>query len=266
MLELAAKLAGAKPDRTLLFVAFAGEEAGRLGSMAFLNERQGWPSEKIRAMVNLDTVGRLGDGRILVLGAQSAREWIHIFNGAAFVTGAKVESVMKDYGSSDQASFIAAGIPAVQLFTGAHREYHSPSDTPEKIDPRGLASVAAVAHEAVSYLSKAEASLTVAIPGAAKGGSAPAVETGRRRVFLGTVPDFAFQGEGVRVDSVEEGSPAALSGLRAGDVVIGLNGDKVEGLKGYSELLKKFSPGDKVKVVYKRGAEVLDAQATLSAR
>ena len=101
--------------------------------------------DKCIGMLNLDTVGRLGKKKLLVLGAGSAREWEHIFNGASFVTGVEVETVSQDLDSSDQVSFEAAGVPAVQLFSGPHADYHRPSDTPDKIDPEGLEKVASVA-------------------------------------------------------------------------------------------------------------------------
>ena len=111
-------------------------------------------------MVNLDTVGRLGSGKILVLGASTADEWIHIANGAGYVTGAPVQSVMNDPGGSDQKSFVEAGVPAVQLFTGANPDYHTPGDTPDKIDGDGLVKVAAVTREFVAYLAERDRPLT----------------------------------------------------------------------------------------------------------
>lgn len=254
LLELARRIAANPPERTVVFVAFAGEELGRVGSKAFLAGNLPWPKEKMFGMVNLDTVGRLGDGKILFLGSSSAREWIHIANGAGFVTGAKVEAVAKDIGSSDQASFIEAGVPAVQLFTGAHADYHSPGDTPDKLDIAGLAVVAQVAFEAVDYLSRREAPLTSTLSGATAPATPPAKE-GSRKVSLGTVPDFAYAGEGVRVGEVTAGSPAEKAGLKAGDVIAAVNGEKVSDLKGFSAILKKLSPGSSVDVEYLRGAE-----------
>ena len=109
------------PSRTVVFVAFTGEESGLLGSKRYVAAPSPWPAKKAIGMVNLDTVGRLGGGKILVLGSNSADEWIHIVNGAGYVTGAPVTAVMDDPGGSDQKSFIEAGVPAVQIFTGAER-------------------------------------------------------------------------------------------------------------------------------------------------
>ena len=94
-----------------------------------------YPAEKIMGVINLDTVGRLGSNKILVINSQSASEWKHIAMGIGYVTGLQYELVTQDLDASDQVSFIAAGIPAIQLFSGAHFDYHKPSDTAEKIDP-----------------------------------------------------------------------------------------------------------------------------------
>jgi hypothetical protein len=269
LLELARYFAKGSPERTIVFALFSGEEAGRAGSLHYLRAPNPFSPEKIIGMVNLDTVGRLGDGKLLALGAGSAREWVHIFNGAAFVTGAKVESVSKDFGSSDQASFIEKGVPAVQLFTGAHPDYHSPADTPEKIDPEGLSAVAAVAKEAVEYLAAREAPLTSTLAGAPRPAAAPShpgQPGGGKKVSTGIIPDFSWEGEGVKVSSVAESSPAQAAGLAAGDLIIAVDGEKVADLKGYSEMLKKRKPGDRVKLTWKRGAGELSAEVAVQER
>jgi Zn-dependent M28 family amino/carboxypeptidase len=78
----------------------------------------------------------------MVLGGDSASEWVHIFRGAGYVAGANVQVVTKSLDSSDHISFINNGVPGVQLFTGAHGDYHKPSDTVDGIDPQGLIKVA----------------------------------------------------------------------------------------------------------------------------
>ena len=123
MLELA-RQAGAtwQPERSIVFAAFTGEEAELLGARHYVGNAKQFPADKIAAMLNLDTVGRLGENPVTVFGAGSARELVHIFRGAGFVTGIPVNSVMDDFGSSDQAAFIEAGIPAVTLEVGGPAE------------------------------------------------------------------------------------------------------------------------------------------------
>ena len=257
LLELARTLsAGAPPERPILFVAFTGEEAGRLGSRHFV-EQASAAGTRIFGMLNLDTVGRLGDGPLYALGAGSAGQWVHILRGAGYVTGVGVEVVDEPLDSSDQTSFIAAGIPAVQLFSGAHADYHRPTDTLDKVDADGLVRVASVAGEAIDYLAGRDARLTPAAGGAA---AESAAESGTRassprRAALGTVPDFAFDGEGVRLSGVMPESPAAGAGLREGDVVLAVNGRSVAGLRAYAEALRALAPGDRVEIQYLRDGE-----------
>jgi hypothetical protein len=247
LIELARALAkGAKPGRTLVFVAFAGEEAGKLGSKHYVTRRERYPAGKVIGMVNLDTVGRLGKGKLLALGAQSAREWVHILRGAGFVTGVEIDAVAEDLDSGDQVSFTEAGVPAIQLFTGPHADYHRPTDTAEKIDHEGLVKVAAVAQEIIEYLSKRQEPLMTAARPAGKAAG------GQRKSSLGTIPDFSYAGEGARLSGVMAGSPAEKGGLRAGDVIIGINENPVEGLRDLSEILKSLDPGSRVLIMLLR--------------
>src|SRR5512143_1144005 len=134
-------------------------------------------------MVNLDTVGRLGKNKLLVLGAGSAQEWPHIFRGAGFVTGVDIELVSEDLDSSDQKSFQEAGIPAIQLFSGPNLDYHRSTDTPDKIDADGLVKVASVAREVIDYLAGRQGPLTA---GPKTGSAADSLPKGERKVSLGT--------------------------------------------------------------------------------
>ena len=265
LLELAKQMAGSgAPQRTVIFIAFTGEESGLLGSKRYAAAPSTWPAAKAIGMVNLDTVGRLFGGKILVLGSSSADEWIHIVNGAGYVTGAPVEAVMNDPGGSDQKSFIEVGVPAVQLFTGAHADYHQPGDTVDKIDGRGLVKVAAVTRELVAYLAERPTPLTSKLSGAPSAAAAPAA--GERRVSFGSIPDYAFPGPGVRVTGTMPGSPAEKAGLQASDVIVKLGDKPIASMREFSEALKAFTPGAKVTVTYQRDGQTKTAEATLVAR
>lgn len=255
LLELSRVLGGSPgPDRSVIFIAFSGEEAGRLGSRHYLRTSGGLPAGGAFAMINLDTVGRLGKGKLLVLGADSAREWPHIFRGAGYVTGVEIGAVSEELDSSDQKSFQEAGVPAVQLFTGPHPDYHRPSDTPDRVDAGGLLKVAAVAREAVEYLAMRKEPLT------AKEHPGERQETVRkdvRKAGLGVIPDFAYTGQGCRLSGVMPGSPAEACGLQAGDVIIRINELPVAGLKDLSDILKTLAPGAKVAITFIRdGREI----------
>jgi hypothetical protein len=265
LLELARQMASSgASQRTVIFVAFTGEESGLLGSKRYVGAASPWPASQAIGMVNLDTVGRLFGGKILVLGSNSATEWIHIVNGAGYVTGAPVEAVMTDPGGSDQKSFIEIGVPAVQLFTGAHADYHKPGDTADRIDGAGLVKVAAVTRELVVYLAERPTPLTSKLSAGTSPGTAPAA--GERRVSLGTIPDYAFPGPGVRITGTTPGSPAGDAGLQEGDVIVKLGDTTIGSMRDFSEALKAFAPGAKLTVTYRRDGQTRTAKATLVAR
>ncbi|GAB4388572.1 MAG: hypothetical protein Kow0025_08700 [Thermodesulfovibrionales bacterium] len=267
LLELARVLAeGPGPERAVVFVAFSGEEAGRLGSRHYIGHMDAYPASRAMAMVNLDTVGRLGGGKLLVLGAETAGEWVHIMRGAGYVTGVQIETVGEPLDSSDQVSFHEAGVPAVQLFTGPHLDYHRPSDTAEKIDYDGLVSVARVAREAIAYLAGREAPLEASLEGAVSAAKGENAGRAGRKVSLGTIPDFTFVGEGCRISGVVPGSPAEKCGLREGDIIVAINSMPVSSLKDLSEALKSLSPGDLVTVTFIRDGAKAEASAVVEAR
>jgi hypothetical protein len=258
LLELARVLAeGPPPPRSVVFAAFTGEEAGRLGSRHYVENAASHPASDALAMLNLDTVGRLGEGPLYVLGAESAREWPHILRGAGHVAGVQVRPVAEPLDASDQVSFIEAGIPAVQLFGGPHPDYHRPSDTAGKIDAAGLVRVAAVAREAIDYLAARDGPLTGTGASAASGTSAGKAP---RRAALGTVPDFGWTGEGVRLSGVNPASPAEAAGLREGDVLVAVDNRPVDGLRDYADALRELAPGDEVEIRFLRGGEARTAR------
>ena len=244
-----------KPDRTLVFVAFTGEEAGRKGSKYYVTNEKQFSAKKCIGMINFDTVGRLGKKKLLVLGAGSAKEWVHIFRGAASVTGVETEMVIERLDSSDNISFEETGVPAVQLFSGPHLDYHRPTDTADKIDPQGLVKVASIAKEAIEYLAKREEPLTSTIIHEEQTESSTKKD---RKVSLGIIPDFAYSGEGCRISGVMPGSPAEKSGLREGDVIIRINSNPVYNLKALSTILKSLSPGSRISVnILREGKEMM---------
>ncbi len=265
LLELAETFREWRPERTLVFVAFTGEEIGRAGSRYYVSSSLAVPPEKCMAMINLDTVGRLGDGKLMVLGGGSAREWVHLFRGVGYVTGVDIQMVAEPLDSSDHTSFHAAGIPAVQLFAGAHPDYHTPRDTLDKIDGEGLLRVASVAREAVTYLAGRDTPLEVTLGGAERG-SGGGNSKGERKVTLGTIPDFAFAEKGCRLSGVVPGSPAESCGLVAGDVIVRIKGEPVDDLRSMSRVLKTLNPGDRVTITYIRDGREMTVDAEVAAR
>ena len=264
LLELARAMASEPPrPRPVVFAIVTGEEAGLLGSRHLLASMT--PDEKPFACVNLDTVGRLADGKLYVLNADTAREWRFIFMGVGYTTGAPVTVVSEPLDASDQVACIEMGVPAIQLFTGPTPDYHRPSDTVDTIDADGMVVVTEAAHEAIGYLAERTEPLTVTIAAAANDGDGPPPRTSRR-ASLGTMPDFAFEGPGVRVQQVMPGSAAEESGIIAGDVILAIDGATVTDLRSFSDLLKARAPGDAVEVTVLRGDEEQIVEAVLGAR
>jgi hypothetical protein len=251
------------PDRSIVFIAFTGEEEGKLGSKYYVTNEKQYQSTLAIGMVNLDTIGRLGKKKLLVLGAGSANEWVHILRGAGFVTGVEIETVSEDLDSSDQKSFQEAGVPAVQLFSGPHLDYHRPSDTVDKIDADGLVKVAAVTKEVVEYLANRGESLTSTLKPGTATAAAPKKE---RKVSLGAVPDFAFKGEGVWLSGVVPGSPAEAAGLREGDLIVKINESAVKNLKDLSDILKTMKAGDRATVVFLRNGKESQVEVEVKER
>jgi aminopeptidase N len=265
LIEIAKQLATRPaPPRTIVFVAFSGEEAGLLGSRHYVSHPLPVPVSGIYGVINMDTVGRLGDQPVSVIATESAREWPFVFRGITAVTGIQTRSIPGAAESSDQKAFIDAGVPGVQIFSGAGLDYHRPTDTPDKVDGAGMVKVATVAAEAIDYLASTEKRLSVSVtPGSA---AAPPAGSGSRRVSVGAIPDFAFQGPGLRLEGVVPGSPADKAGMQAGDILTHLGGNAVNGLGGFNDQLKKLAPGDQVELRWTRAGVEQKASVTVVAR
>lgn len=269
LIELARRFtaSGWQPQRTVIFVAFSGEEAGRLGSKHYVTVAKRWPANKSIGMINFDTVGRLGNRPLQVLGTGSAYEWPHIFRGAGWVTGMPIQPIADDWGASDQRSFLEAGVPGVQLFSGAHSDIHRPTDTADHIDADGLVRVATVAREAIVYLAGRAEPLTSQL--SATSASSPSNSTASpapRRVRLGTIPDFAHSGPGYRIGDIAPDSPAAAAGLQPGDIITQVNATPIDSARTFARILRALQPGDTIDIAFTRRAQSHTVQVPLAAR
>ena len=250
-----ARLVGKKwqPERTVVFAAFSAEEAGKLGSIHYIRQAKKYPVSKTMAMINIDTVGQLGQDALTIFGNYSAREWVHIFRGAGYVTGVPIKQSTLDTGNGDEKSFIDAGVPSVHFFSGARDNYHRPTDTVDRIDTAGLVKTAAVLKEVVEYLASRPEPLTSTLTGAK---DTTALQKGKphkkRKVVLGTVPDFAYTGQGVRLDGVTPDTPACKAGLQEGDVVVRIGETVIEDLQAFSDVLKSLQAGNEIAIVFMR--------------
>jgi aminopeptidase N len=216
--------------------------------------------------LNLDTVGRLDDGKVTIFGTGSARELPFIFLGAGASTGIPTQAVAQGGDGSDNEAFVDGGVPAVQLFASAGSDYHRPSDTADKIDYAGLTKVAAILKEATDYLAERNGPLSFSGSVAAAQPRGPAAPGTVRRAATGIVPDMTDQGEGVRVGSVQPGSGAEHAGLRPGDRLLVLGGVKTSNLRALADALKDLQPGQTVEVEFARDAAKLSSILRLGER
>ncbi len=266
LLELAKSLGKSlKPKRTVIFVAFTGEEAGLIGSRYFVDHMKDYFDGDVIADINLDTDGRLFDNKLMVINTSSAKEWKFVFMGTDYTTGVKTDLITQDLDASDQVAFIEKGIPAVQLFSGPNEDYHRPSDTYDKIDGKGLVKVATVAKEVLVYMADREEPFTYT------GKATPATYSKEkpktvRKASTGSIPDFSYRGEGVKINSVIEGSQGEKAGLQKNDIITALNGEKTGNLMDYSNALKKYKPGDVVKITVMRDGQEKEIPVTLGER
>jgi aminopeptidase N len=150
----------------------------------------------------------------------------------------------------------------VQLYASTGEDYHRPSDTADRIDDAGLGKVAAVLKEAVDYLAGREEPLHFS----ATAPAAQAVPGTARRAATGIVPDMADQGEGVRVGSVQPGSPAEAAGIRPGDRLLALGGVRTANLRALADALRPLQPGQTVEVEFARDAATMHGSLRLGER
>ncbi len=254
--------------RSVIFMAFAGEEHGLLGSSYYVNHPTS-PLDKTIAMVNLDMIGRAG-GRIMVDGLGSAPSIEDDLKAAEKVSPLNLRAMRggPGAGASDDATFLLRKIPAVNFFSGFHSDYHRPSDTWDKIDARGGAAVAdlalALTRQLSSRAGRPDFVDTVQEQDPHSTGNVGAVSG--YGPYFGSVPDFANEGQGVKFAEVRTGSPAAKAGLRGGDVMISFAGAPIKTLYDFTFALREKKPGDRVDVVVLRDGKEIRATVELTNR
>jgi aminopeptidase YwaD len=281
VLELAREFATAKKNkRTLIFMAFGGEEEGLLGSKHYVNNPV-WPIEKTIAMINLDMVGRLKENKLTIGGVGTASEWRDLITESnvtvietlsfSITANSPTQSTVSQkpgpgrfslqlnedgFGPSDHSSFYGKQIPVLFFFTGTHTDYHKPSDTPEKINFDGLLKIYGFVYDITAYLAGYLPVVPVRPTYAVVKSSGQMGEV-RLTVSLGTIPSYADSTDGMVLDGVRENSPAAKAGLKAGDKVIKLAGKDVRNAMDYTYVLGSMKPGEEYEIVIKRGNETM---------
>ena len=264
VLELADVLAHEKqkPEHTIVFITFAGEESGLLGSN-YYTLHPAVPLSETLAMINLDMIGRVSKNRLYVGGTGTSPGFRKMVEEANHAEGFELSYSASGYGASDHTSFTAHQVPVLFFFSGLHSDYHKPSDTWDKIDAADGARVVDLVASVVDELDRLNEKpqyARVAEPASTMGGG------GGYGPYFGSVPDFGQIEHGVKFADVRDGSPAAKAGFRAGDVLIDFDHKKIENLYDFTYALRAHKPGDKVTVTVLRDGEKVTREVTLEVR
>jgi Tol biopolymer transport system component len=265
LLEIARILAAGRHRlrRDVYLVAFSGEEEGVLGSTAFTRHPPGGLRlADVVAMLNLDMVGRLRGNQLSVLGGETAAEWGRLVPAACARERLGCALGGDGYGPSDHSPFYAAGVPVLHFFTGAHDDYHKPSDTPDKINAIGGARIAMLvadlAREVAAQPERLSLKATAAPP--------PAGDVRSYGASLGTVPDYAGDGRpGVLIGGVRPQGAAEQAGIRRGDLLVELAGTPIRDIYDFMYVLQRSKPGETVKAVVDRAGQRLELTVTFGA-
>lgn len=265
MLQLAHDLARMDQARSndYLFIAFSGEEKGLYGSN-YWTKHPTVPIAELNYMINLDMVGRLDSARRLAInGTGTSPTWDSVLTamrkpvrtgggrGKVDADTLTIKTSAGGVGPSDHTSFYLQGVPALHFFTGTHADYHKPGDDEEKINYDGMLRIARFIEALVARLDK-DGKLAFTKTEDVRTEEAP-----RFKVTLGVVPDYMYDGKGMRIDGITDGKPAANAGLKVGDIVVKLGPQDVADMMSYMKALALFNKGDKAPVkVLRDGKEV----------
>jgi aminopeptidase YwaD len=252
MLELAEKFAKTKGShkRSIICVAFSGEEEGLLGSKHFVDNPE-IDLSKVDAMINMDMVGRLNESNNLQIGgvgtATGLKDLVLANSDTSVI---KLSLSQEGYGPSDHSSFYGKDIPVLFYFTGAHMDYHTPNDTWDKINFKGMVEISDLIYKVARELACDSTKLHFTEAG-------PKVEINRypkrRGVTLGIMPDFAgVIKNGLRADFVTPGKPAALGGMKKGDIITAINGKTVNNIQDYMFRMGQLKHGQTISVEVNR--------------
>ena len=267
IIELARQFAREKKNkRTLIFIAFSGEEEGLFGSNFYVNNPI-FPLDKTGAMINLDMVGRLNENKLTIGGMGTASEWKQLIQNRndfdlpdfssepAWPTWEfhfKLSLNEDGFGPSDHSSFYGKKIPVLFLFTGTHNDYHKPTDTADKINYHGEMAVAAFVFAVIRDIDQNPTRPTYTV-------AKTTMQGGRSgfNISLGTIPNYADSNDGLLLDGVRDGSPAAKAGVKAGDKVVKLAGHDIRNVMDYTYVLGEMKAGVEYEIVVLRGGERL---------
>ena len=244
---------GVKEQHNFLFICFSGEELGLIGSKKYTD----YPTidlTKAHFMLNMDMIGRLNaEKKLVVGGVGTAPDFVPMVKSLTTDLSVKLDSA--GIGPSDHTSFYLKNIPVLFFFTGQHSDYHKPSDDTELVNFAGEKQVLELAVQAINILDRKPK--LVFQETKAKEDNTP-----RFKVTLGIMPDYTFEGDGLRADGVTDGKPAFKAGLQKGDIIIGMGDLEVKNIQDYMKGLSMFKKGDTTTLRVKRGTEEKKLEVT----
>jgi len=264
VLELARLLSPMKGQlqRGILFASFAGEELGLLGSAHWVQEPT-LPLDKAAAMLNMDMIGRIKDDKVYIGGVGTGSTLKAAVEQAQAGSNFKIEYSPGGYSASDHTSFVSKKIPVLFFFSGLHSDYHKPSDTWDKIDPRAAARLLNVVGSTGLQLASApdRPAFIAVVEDKPLGGSG-----GGYGPYFGSIPDFGQTANGVKFSDVKPGSPAAKAGLKAGDILTQFGDKPIGNLYDFTDALRRSKVGDIVAVTVMRDGQPIKASVKLEQR
>ncbi len=265
VLELARLLAPQRGQlkRSILFMDFAGEELGLLGSAAWVKDPTR-PLAKAVAMLNMDMIGRIKDDKVYIGGVGTGSTFKSVLEQAQKDAPFKIEYSAGGYSSSDHTSFVTKKIPVLFFFSGLHSDYHKPSDTWDKINAPSAARLLDLVGKVAVQLAnapEAPAFQVVAEDKPATGGGG-----GGYGPYFGSIPDFGETENGVKFSDVKPNSPAAKAGLKAGDILVDFGDKPIHNLYDFTDALRRSKVGDVVDVKVMRDGQPVTASVKLEQR
>ena len=300
LLELARMFSAerARPRRTMIFIAFGGEEEGLLGSNYYVNHPVA-PLAQTVAMINLDMIGRLKDDRLVIGGVGTSAEWktwiaqanmdpnikvnlsagspernaptgavpvVIAANGQTVATAnpkPRFTLILNEdgYGPSDHSSFYGKQTPVLFFWTGTHEDYHKPSDTADRINYEGEVRIVSFVHNIIRTLDATDKRPTYTVAKSESRGRSTGF-----RVYLGTIPNYTEGTDGMKLDGVRDDSPAAKAGMKAGDRIVKMAGRDVRNVYDYTYALSEMKAGQEYEIEVIRGDERIKLKITPTAR
>jgi hypothetical protein len=239
--------------RTVWIMFFGAEELGALGSMQFIKTPPAdFDLKNVSVMLNLDMVGRCREKNVMVEGVGTGVGFDAMLDSADKHLGLELHKKASGYGPSDHTSFVTAGIPVLFFHTGAHADYHKPSDTADKLNVADQTLITSFIYQvAASSANATERPKHVKIDPPKMGG------TGMGGLRMGTIPDYAFEGKGMRLSGVVGGTPADKAAMKAGDIITSLGGAKIENVYDFMNAMKQCTAGIETELIVLRDGKEL---------